>query len=108
MAGGILDLVATGSQDIILIGNPEKTFFKAKYSKYTNFGMQKFRIDYNGLRTLKLTDESVFKFKIPKYADLLMDTYVVVNLPHIWSPIYPPQTSDEEWRGYDFQWIKNL
>ena len=108
MAGGILDLIAVGSQDIILIGNPEKTFFKSKYSKYTNFGMQKFRIDYDGLRTLRLDSESEFKFKIPKYADLLMDTYVVVNLPMIWSSLYPPQNTNEEWRGYEFQWIKNI
>ena len=108
MAGGILDLVATGNQDVILIGNPEKTFFKTKYAKYTNFGMQKFRIDYNGLRTLRLSDESEFKFKIPKYADLLMDTYLVINLPMIWSPIYPPQNENEAWRGYEFQWIRNL
>lgn len=108
MAGGILDLVATGNQDVILIGNPEKTFFKTKYAKYTNFGMQKFRIDYNGLRTLRLSDESEFKFKVPKYADLLMDTYLVINLPMIWSPIYPPQSESEEWRGYEFQWIRNL
>lgn len=108
MGGGILDLVATGVQDVILIGNPEKTFFKTKYSKYTNFGMQKFRIDYNGLRTLRLSEESEFKFKIPKYADLLLDTYIVLNLPMIWSPIYPPQNSSEEWRGYEFQWIKNI
>jgi len=108
MAGGVLDLVATGSQDIILIGNPQKTFFKSKYAKYTNFGMQKFRIDFNGLRTLRLNEESEFKFKMPKYADLLMDTYLVLNLPTIWSPIYPPQNSNEEWRGYEFQWIKNI
>ena len=108
MGGGILDLVATGVQDVILIGTPEKTFFKTKYSKYTNFGMQKFRIDYNGLRTLRLSEESEFRFKIPKYADLLLDTYVVLNLPMIWSPIYPPQNSNEEWRGYEYQWIKNI
>ena len=27
---------------------PAKTFFKTTYAKYTNFGIQKFRIDYNG------------------------------------------------------------
>ncbi len=108
MAGGILDLIAVGGQDVILIGNPQKTFFKAKYSKYTNFGMQKFRIDYNGLRTLRLDSETELKFKIPKYADLLMDTYLVMNLPMIWSPIYPPQTNDDSWVGYEFQWIKNI
>ena len=108
MAGGILDLVATGSQDIILIGNPEKTFFKAKYSKYTNFGMQKFRIDYQGSRNLRLTEDSKFRFKIPRYADLLMDTYIVVQLPFIWSPIYPPQNENDMWAPYEFKWIDNL
>ena len=75
MAGGFLNLVANGNQNIILNGNPTKTFFKAKYAKHTNFGMQRFRIDYNGLRTLRLTEESHFEFKIPRYSDLLMDTF---------------------------------
>ena len=55
MPGGVLNIAAEGSQNIILNGNPDKTFFKTKYSKYTNFGLQKFRIDYNGLRNLNLT-----------------------------------------------------
>ena len=52
MPGGILNILATGNQNIFLTGNPKKTFFKAVYAKYTNFGLQKFRIDFNGLRTL--------------------------------------------------------
>ena len=108
MAGGILNLVATGSQNVILNGNPDKTFFKTRYSKYTNFGLQKFRIDFNGLRTLKLSEESNFIFKIPRYADLLMDTYVVITMPHIWSPIFPPNTNNLSWVPYEFQWIDNL
>lgn len=108
MAGGILNLAATGSQNVILNGNPDKTFFKTRYSKYTNFGLQKFRIDFNGLRTLKLSEESNFIFKIPRYADLLMDTYVVITMPHIWSPIFPPNTNNLSWVPYEFQWIDNL
>ena len=53
MAGGLLNLKAEGSNNIILNGNPTKTFFKVTYSKYTNFGLQKFRIDYDGLRELR-------------------------------------------------------
>ena len=49
MAGGLLNLIAIGNQNIILNGNPTKSFFKTKYAKYTNFGLQKFLIDYNGL-----------------------------------------------------------
>ena len=89
MAGGLLNLVAVGNQNVFLTGNPKKTFFKFVYAKYTNFGMQKFRIDFKGLRQLRLSEESVFTFKMPRYAELLMDSYLVVTLPHIWSPIHP-------------------
>lgn len=106
--GGLLNLIATGNQNVILFGNPSKTFFKAKYAKHTNFGMQKFRLDYNGLRNMHLREESHFEFKIKRYGDLLMDTYVVVNLPHIWSPIYPPKSETGEWVGYNFKWIENI
>ena len=42
-----------------------------------------------------------------------MDTYLVVQLPHIWSPIIPPNNSEADkfdslWRPYEFKWIKNL
>lgn len=108
MPGGLLNIVAYGQQNIILNGNPSKTFFKCVYAKYTNFGLQKFRIDFNGQRSLRLTEDSKFTFKIPRYADLLMDTYLVVQLPTIWSPIFPPQDCDSEWVEYGFKWIKNL
>jgi hypothetical protein len=108
MPGGLLNIVAYGQQNIILNGNPSKTFFKCVYAKYTNFGLQKFRIDFNGQRSLRLTEDSKFTFKIPRYADLLMDTYLVVQLPTIWSPIFPPQDCSGQWAEYGFKWIKNL
>ena len=94
MAGGLLNIVAYGNQNVILNGNPSKTFFKTTYAKYTNFGLQKFRIDYEGSKILNMTTTTHFKFKVPRYADLLMDTYLVVQLPHIWSPIIPPEYND--------------
>ena len=109
MAGGLLNIISVGSANVILTGNPTKTFFKVAYSKYTNFGLQKFRIDYEGLRDLRPTDESTFTFKIKRYADLLMDTYLVVNLPDIWSPIYyPSPDTNDYWVPYEFRWIKNI
>jgi len=114
MPGGLLNLVAYGNQNIILNGNPSKTFFKCAYAKYTNFGLQKFRIDFDGQRKLRMNESSTFTFKIPRYADLLMDTYLCVQLPTIWSPIIPPvypqATNDQlnTWRPYEFKWIKNI
>ena len=116
MAGGLLNLVSSGQQNIVLNGNPSKTFWKTTYAKYTNFGMQKFRIDFEGSTTLRLGETSTFQFKVPRYADLLMDTYIVVNLPNIWSPIMPPQEiknpdgsiSYTDWSPYEFKWIEYL
>lgn len=128
MAGGLLNIAAVGQANIFLTGNPSKTFFKVTYCKYSNFGLQKFRIDYDGLRELRLTEPSTFQFKIPRHAELLMDTYIVVTLPDIWSPIHHPLPTPiirEEgqniipalvdgndtgcrWAPYDFRWIENI
>lgn len=109
MAGGLLSIVSEGSANIILTGNPSKTFFKTTYCKYTNFGLQKFRLDYDGSRELKLTQPSVFTFKMKRYADLLMDTYLVVNLPDIWSPVWEPsESTGQEYSPYNFKWINDI
>jgi len=110
-----MQLVSEGQQNIILNGNPSKTFFKSTYAKYTNFGMQKFRIDFEGSKTLRLSEESYFKFKIPRYADLLMDCYLSVELPNIWSGILPPVSDTTstyynggKWVPYEFKWIEYI
>jgi hypothetical protein len=119
MPGGLMNLVSAGQQNIVLNGNPTKSFFKTTYHQYTNFGLQKFRVDYEGSKTLRLSEESTFTFKIPRYADLLMDCYLSVALPNIWSPILPPQQitaqstaqglgNIEQWAPYEFKWIENI
>jgi hypothetical protein len=109
MAGGLLNISATSSVNVILTGNPSKSFFKVVYSKYTNFGLQKFRLDFEGMRDLRLSTPSVFQFKIKRYADLLMDTYLCVTLPDIWSPVHPPcKETAYSWAPYDFRWIRDL
>ena len=108
MTGGLLNIVSYGNQNIILNSNPKKSFFKTAYAKYTNFGMQKFRIDFTGLRNLRMSEESRFTFTVPRYAELLMDTYLVVTLPTIWSPIYPPLSCNDTWHPYEFRWVDNL
>ena len=69
--------------------------------------MQKFRIDYSGLRNLRLNEDSVFTFRVPRYADLLMDTFVAVTLPNIWSPVLN-QKDPDNFIPYEFKWIDNI
>ena len=54
MAGGLLSLVSEGQQNIILNGNPSKSMWKGVYQKYTNFGLQHFRLEFEGAKTLRL------------------------------------------------------
>ena len=67
------------------------------------FSPRKFRIDFDGQKNLRLNEESKFTFKIPRYADLLMDTYLVLTIPDIWSPLYAPVTDNNNtWAPYNF------
>lgn len=109
MAGGLLNFTSYGDANIFLNGNPDVSLYRKQYNKITNFGLQKFRLDYFGQRNLRLTEESTFSFTVKRYADLLMDTYVVVNIPDIFSPLYPPTAdTNNNWTSYDFHWIEEL
>ena len=96
-----------------MYGNPQKTYWVSSYKQITNFGLQNFRVDYEGLRDLQLTTDSTFSFKIKRYAELLTYTYLVIQLPDIYSPVY--EYIDETVSPnvtykypYDFKWIKNI
>ena len=115
MTGGLMNIVAYGNENILFNGNPKKTYFKSTYQKYTNFGLQRFRIDFEGAKNLSEKTNSTFTFKIPRYAEMLYDTYLVINLPNIYSPIYHYNTEEgvEEKNGhtftpYEFKWIEEL
>ena len=39
MPGGLIQMAAYGSQDYYLTANPQISFFKTVYRRYTNFSM---------------------------------------------------------------------
>ena len=92
-----MQLVAYGSQDLYLTGNPQITFFKAIYRRYTNFSMEYIPQYFRVLPTFSTTQVNTLTVKIDRNADLIHDCYVVVDLPSIYS------TEDEK-----FQWIENV
>lgn len=114
MAGGLLNIMSQGTSSVILTGNPSVTLFKHKYKKHTNFGLQRFRIDYQGQRQLHTTTETILEFTIPRYADMIWDTYLVVTLPDIYSSVYyhEDRTNSQDTSGsyipYEFRWVDEL
>lgn len=109
MPGGLLNLVSYGSENIILNENPSKTFFKSVYKKYTNFGLQTFRLDNTGTNHIQENVKSTFKFKVKRYGDLLHDTHLCITLPDIYGsgPLKDDGTIDHD-KKYNFKWIKDL
>ena len=113
MAGGLLNLVSGGTQTEIVYGNPQKTYWTSSYKHITNFGIQNFRLEYEGQRKIQLTTDSIYTFKVKRYAELLTTTHLVMDLPDIYSPVYKTTTMVDgvittKYYPYEFKWIKNL
>lgn len=77
LGGGLLQLVATGRQDIYLSGNPQTTFFKQVYRRHTNFAVESCRIDFDGAADFGKT----FVATVPRKGDLLNTLILEVSLP---------------------------
>lgn len=79
MAGGLMQLIAYGAQDVYLTGTPEITFWKNSYRRYTNFAMESIEQTFNGQadfgRRVNCT--------ISRNGDLIHRTYLQVTLPEI-------------------------
>ena len=79
MGGGLMQLVAYGAQDVYLTGNPQITFWKVSYRRYTNFAMESIEQTFNGQadfgRRVTCT--------VSRNGDLAYRTYLQVTLPEI-------------------------
>jgi hypothetical protein len=117
MPGGLMQLTNTGAQNHLLNGNPSMTHFRAVYRRHTNFAMESVRMSFSSANLdFNATQSRTLTCRIDRYAQLLHDTYLVLTLPDIWSPLYsigsspPPAGYDPRCTaiGYEFQWIKNI
>ena len=123
MPGGLLQLVAVGAQNELVNGSPSMTHFRAVYRRHTNFAMESIRMGFSASNLeFSATGTKTLSCRIDRYAQLLHDTYLVLTLPDIWSPLkylgtaaLPPgygagtqtQTAPNA-IGYEFQWIDNI
>jgi hypothetical protein len=48
MSAALIDLVSKGAQDVYITGDPQVSFFRQNYKRYTNFSMKPERMDYIG------------------------------------------------------------
>ena len=88
MAGGLLQLVSYGIEDEILIANPQITFFKTVFRKYTNFSID----TLNTIHSVKFGTNN--EISIPKSGELLYKLFIKLDLPKI-SAYYKTTVNDD-------------
>ena len=72
MAGGLMQLVAYGAQDVYLTGNPKVTFFQAVYKRHTNFAMENIEQVVNG----SAANDGRLSVTIARNGDLVGNMYL--------------------------------
>lgn len=99
MPGGEIELTFVGAHDLYLVSNPQISFFKSVYKRYTNFSKEIKDIDADSAdNTLSsFTEEIKLNYKIPRNGDGIKSFYLEFDIPNIYS-------SDSK----RFQWIRNL
>lgn len=79
MAGGIIQLISCGLHDVYLIGNPQITFFKKVYSRYTHFAMESVFLPVDGT----IGYNQYTSIQIPRNGDLLRNIIIEMKLGHL-------------------------
>lgn len=121
MPGGLLQLVGRGAQDQLVTGNPSFTHFRSVYKRHTDFAMEHFRLYFKtSLLSFPTSGTLRMRTKVERYAQLLNDCYLSIDVPNIYSPVVDlpsnspipvsPETinSGSNAIGYEYQWVRNL
>jgi hypothetical protein len=79
MTGGLIQIVAYGSQDLFLTGIPEITFFKYIYKRYTNFAEETIDLKFDGVCNF---GEEI-SCTIPNNGDIIKNIILKIDLPNV-------------------------
>ena len=103
--GGLYILVAYGSQNVILSGNPDFTYFYTVMKKYSHFAFESVTVPLEGPQELFFDQPIQIRAKIQRVGDLLTDLYFTFTLPDIYSKYVSAGTRTSQ---YEFQWVRYI
>ena len=96
---------SSNSENNFLEYDPQISFFKAVYRKYTRFAMENIKFDNLSRNTLSYDSNVIITSNVPRNGDLLKNIYLTFELPDIYSGSY---TNNKKKEIYEFNWIKNI
>lgn len=95
----------TNSANNFLELNPQISFYKMVYRKYSKFAMENIQFNNLSRNTLDNDNNVIIKCDVPRNADLLKSLYFTFELPDIYSG---KKTINNQSTNYEFKWIKNI
>ena len=95
----------TNSANNFLELNPQISFYKIVYRKYSKFAMENIQFNNLSRNTLDNDNNVTIKCDVPRNADLLKSLYFTFELPDIYSG---KKTINAQSTNYEFKWIKNI
>ena len=99
-----MQLVGKGAQDHLVVGNPSFTHFRNMYKRHTDFAMEHFRLVWKTTNlSIPANGNLTLRTRVERFAQLLNDCYLSVDLPPIFSGLHPGTTSP-----FEFKWIPNI
>lgn len=103
--GGLYVLVAYGSQNVILSGNPDYTNWYLVLRKSSHFSIESATLQVDGPNELFFDESIQIRAKIQRIGDLLSELYFTFTLPDIYSKFVSPGQRNAQ---YEFQWCRYI
>ena len=100
MTGAKLQLYSQGKENSYLTKNPQISFFKKVYHKYSNFAIQTIDLQFDFIGNLSYDNTTKIKLKLDKNGDLINTLFLEVNLPAIFS--------DKDTNKIHLHWANNI
>lgn len=110
--GGLFALVAYGTQNFLLSGNPDFTYFYKTYKKYSHFAEESVTFTMDGPQELSYSQPIQIRLKLQRIADLVRDVYFVFTLPDIYCKYIDLQAAAQQQiprsAQYNFAWVNYI
>jgi hypothetical protein len=107
--GGLLVMIAYGSQNVILSGNPQMTYYYKIFKRYSHFSMENVTTALDGPNQLSYDKTIQLRTKIQRVGDLVSDMYFSFQVPNIFSKyISPGDGITTRVSQQEFQWSRFL
>ena len=101
MPAGEIQLVAYGEENLVLNNEPQITFFKITYRRYSNFSIE--TVESNFIYQPKFGKR--YSLEIGKLGDLLHKMWLIIDLPDIPTPFTNNLLLDSKIK---FKWAKKV